>query len=180
MVNRVWHHLFGVGIVPTVDNFGRAGPTAEPSGTARLSGPAVCGRRLVAEAIDSRAGPVADLSNVEPSRCRPTSKIPATCCCTECGCGGLEGEAIRDAILAVSGRLDRRQFGPSVPVYLTADLQRARPAGQQRAAGRRRAAEPLPGRAAELSVADDVGLRFADSRRRPSGGGTCRTCRPRR
>jgi hypothetical protein len=31
----------------------------------------------------------------------------------------LEGEAIRDAMLAVSGRLDRRSFGPSVPVYLT-------------------------------------------------------------
>jgi hypothetical protein len=32
----------------------------------------------------------------------------------------LEGEAIRDAMLAVSGRLDAHLFGPSVPVYLTA------------------------------------------------------------
>src|SRR5262249_46091969 len=31
----------------------------------------------------------------------------------------LEGEAIRDAILAVSGRLDTRQYGRSVSVYLT-------------------------------------------------------------
>jgi hypothetical protein len=30
----------------------------------------------------------------------------------------LEGEAIRDAMLAVSGRLDERMFGPSVPVFL--------------------------------------------------------------
>src|SRR5262249_9606885 len=30
----------------------------------------------------------------------------------------LEGEAIRDAMLAVSGRLDGKLFGPPVPVYL--------------------------------------------------------------
>jgi hypothetical protein len=40
----------------------------------------------------------------------------------------LEGETIRDAILAVSGRLDRTQFGPSVPVHLTPFMQgRGRP-----------------------------------------------------
>jgi hypothetical protein len=32
----------------------------------------------------------------------------------------LEGEAIRDAMLALSGRLDRRMHGPSVLAYLTA------------------------------------------------------------
>jgi hypothetical protein len=31
----------------------------------------------------------------------------------------LEGEAIRDAMLAVSGRLDRKEGGPSVPVFMT-------------------------------------------------------------
>jgi Protein of unknown function (DUF1553) len=31
----------------------------------------------------------------------------------------LEGEAIRDAMLAVSGRLDRTLYGPPIPVYLT-------------------------------------------------------------
>jgi hypothetical protein len=31
----------------------------------------------------------------------------------------LEGEAIRDAILTVSGRLDSKLGGPSVPVYVT-------------------------------------------------------------
>src|SRR5438876_4876464 len=32
----------------------------------------------------------------------------------------LEAEAIRDAMLAVSGRLDKTPFGPSVPPHLTA------------------------------------------------------------
>jgi hypothetical protein len=40
----------------------------------------------------------------------------------------LEGEAIRDSILAVSGRLDAKLYGPSVPVYLTQFMQgRGRP-----------------------------------------------------
>jgi hypothetical protein len=41
----------------------------------------------------------------------------------------LEGEAIRDAILAVSGRLDRSLYGPTVPIQLTPFLEgRGRPA----------------------------------------------------
>jgi len=40
----------------------------------------------------------------------------------------LEGEAIRDAILAVSGRLQPRLYGPSVPVHLTPFMEgRGRP-----------------------------------------------------
>jgi hypothetical protein len=40
----------------------------------------------------------------------------------------LEAEAIRDAVLAVSGRLDRTLYGPSVPTHLTPFMQgRGRP-----------------------------------------------------
>src|SRR5262249_54545860 len=40
----------------------------------------------------------------------------------------LEGEAIRDSLLAVSGRLDRAPFGKSVPIHLTQFMQgRGRP-----------------------------------------------------
>jgi hypothetical protein len=40
----------------------------------------------------------------------------------------LEAEAIRDAMLAVSGRLDSAMYGPSVPVHLTEFMQgRGRP-----------------------------------------------------
>jgi hypothetical protein len=49
----------------------------------------------------------------------------------------LEGEAIRDAILAVSGRLDRTSFGPSVPVHITSFMQ---------GRGRPKASGPLDGR----------------------------------
>ncbi len=40
----------------------------------------------------------------------------------------LEAEAIRDSLLAVSGRLEPSMFGPSVPVHLTAFMEgRGRP-----------------------------------------------------
>jgi len=52
----------------------------------------------------------------------------------------LEGEVIRDAVLAVSGRLDPTMFGPSVPVHLNEFMDgRGRPAksGPPDGAGRR-------------------------------------------
>jgi hypothetical protein len=52
----------------------------------------------------------------------------------------LEAECVRDAMLAVSGRLDRAMFGASVPPHLTEFMQgRGRPAqsGPADGAGRR-------------------------------------------
>ena len=52
----------------------------------------------------------------------------------------LEAEALRDALLAVSGRLDRAMGGPGVPPYLTASMEgRGRPgqSGPLDGAGRR-------------------------------------------
>jgi hypothetical protein len=52
----------------------------------------------------------------------------------------LEAEAIRDAVLGVSGRLDLRMYGPSIPVHLTEFMQgRGRPetSGPLDGAGRR-------------------------------------------
>jgi len=52
----------------------------------------------------------------------------------------LEGEIIRDAILSLSGRLDDRMYGRSVPVHLTPFMEgRGRPAesGPVDGAGRR-------------------------------------------
>ena len=46
----------------------------------------------------------------------------------------LEAEAIRDSLLAVSGRLESSMYGPSVPVHLTASWKAAavRPFGPAR------------------------------------------------
>jgi len=52
----------------------------------------------------------------------------------------LQGEAIRDSILAISGRLDPTAFGPSVPIHVTSFMQgrgRPRESGPMDGNGRR-------------------------------------------
>jgi hypothetical protein len=139
-VNRVWHHLFGRGIVASVDNFGVLGeaPT-HPELLDYLADRFVQDgwsvKRLIRELVLSNtyrmsshpdaAAELADPQNLLMHRMRLRR---------------LEGEAIRDAMLAVSGRLDRTAYGPSVPVYLTPFLEgRGRPAksGPLDGAGRR-------------------------------------------
>ena len=139
MVNRLWHHLFGRGIVASTDNFGVLGerPT-HPELLDFLADDFVRRgwsiksmiRSLVlssAYQMDSRrdeGAEAADPQNLLLHRMRLRR---------------LEGEAIRDAILAVSGRLDNQPFGPPVPIYLTPFLDgRGRPtSGPLDGAGRR-------------------------------------------
>ncbi len=121
MVNRVWQHLFGRGLVPTPDNFGYLGerPT-HPELLDHLAWQFVHEdhwslkhliRRLVL--TDTFAmGSVAQSS--EAATVDPLNllwhRIPVR---------RLEGEAIRDSILAVSGRLNPAVGGPSIPIHLT-------------------------------------------------------------
>jgi len=128
MVNRVWHHLFGRGLVGPVDNFGVLGePPTHPDLLDFLADRFVRDgwslKRLVRDLVLSRtyrmstlgdpAAAAADPQNLHLHRARLRR---------------LEGEAIRDAMLNVSGRLDRTQFGPSVPIHLTPFLDgRGRP-----------------------------------------------------
>lgn len=125
-VNRTWHHLFGRGIVATVDNFGQMGdlpshpelldflasqfvaPTA-----GNLPGPPASPwslKSLVRLLATSRAFRLA----VQPSESARRLDAANTLV-SHARLRRLEGESIRDALMAVSGRLDRRRFGPSDP-----------------------------------------------------------------
>jgi hypothetical protein len=128
MVNRVWQHLMGRGIVPSSDNFGVLGQ--EPTHPELLDHLATqfmqdgwSIKRLIrsimlSDTYQQGSGVRGQESGVDPQNLlfhRQNIKR-------------LEGEAIRDSILAISGRLDRKQFGPSVPVHLTPFMQgRGRP-----------------------------------------------------
>ncbi|HEX5446550.1 MAG TPA: PSD1 and planctomycete cytochrome C domain-containing protein, partial [Pirellulales bacterium] len=129
IVNRVWQHLFGRGLVPTSDNFGVMGElpthpelldfltddfTRDGWSIKRLI------RRLVlTSTYQMSSQPSERAKEIDPRNLlwsyRPVRR--------------LEAEAIRDAVLAVSGRLDARLFGASVPTYLSELVEgRGRPA----------------------------------------------------
>eukprot|EP00913_Durusdinium_trenchii_P028327 g26555.t1 len=128
MVNRVWHHLFGRGIVASVDNFGVLGqkPT-HPELLDHLAGEFIrdgwsikrlIRRVMLSSVYQQSSSPQAEAVSADPQN-RLLHHMPVR---------RLESEAIRDAMLAISGRLDRTLFGPSVPVHLTRFMQgRGRP-----------------------------------------------------
>jgi hypothetical protein len=130
MVNRVWQHLFGRGIVPSVDNFGVLGQ--EPTHPELLDhlaqqfireGWSV--KRLIRTIVLSET-----YRQESGGRSQESAADPQNLLFHRQNLRRLEGEAIRDAILTISGRLDRTQFGPSVPVHLTPFMQgRGRPGG---------------------------------------------------
>jgi hypothetical protein len=130
MVNRVWHHLFGRGIVASVDNFGVLGerpthPELLDHLAGRFVGEGWSVKKLIRSLVLSSTYRMSGRSGGAGDRADPHNlllhRMPLR---------RLEGEAIRDAMLAVSGRLDERMYGPSVPAYLTAFQDgRGRPAG---------------------------------------------------
>jgi cytochrome c553 len=119
VVNRVWHHLFGRGLVASVDNFGVLGEApSHPELLDFLADEFVRDgwsvKRLIRSIVLSRAYQMASHADADPDRADPENRL-----LHRMNLRRLEGEAIRDALLAVSGRLDATMFGPPVPVYLT-------------------------------------------------------------
>ena len=140
MVNRIWHHVFGKGLVETVDNFGLQGKL--PSHPELLDYLAIkfvendwsikkMIRLMMTSDAFKRSTENHDVNlNKDPNNLYLAS-FPVR---------RLESEAIRDAILAVAGNLDKTMYGPPVKTHLTKFMQgRGRPSksGPLDGAGRR-------------------------------------------
>jgi hypothetical protein len=129
LVNRLWHHHFGAGIVRSVDDFGHQGerPTHPElldwlAAEFMRSGWSI--KHLHRLILLSRAYRM-------DSRCREPSGTldPRNELLHRMPIRRLEAEVVRDAMLAVSGRLDRRMFGRGPLPYLTPFMVgRGRPA----------------------------------------------------
>ena len=114
MVNRIWHHVFERGLVASTDDFGRNGsPPSHPELLDYLAAEYVqqgwSAKRmlrllLTSEAFrqSSAADPVARM------------KDPGNSLLHHYPVRRLEAEAVRDTLLAVSGRLDGQLYGPSI------------------------------------------------------------------
>ncbi len=105
LVNRVWHHLFGRGIVASTDNFGFLGdrPT-HPELLDYLADRFVREgwslKKLIRSLVLSSAYRMASRPDDSADRADPDNLL-----LHRMRMRRLEGEAIRDAMLVVSGRL---------------------------------------------------------------------------
>jgi len=113
-VNRVWYHLFGRGLVPTVDNFGTSGE--KPSHPELLDYLAVrfvksgwSHKALVREIVLSQAYRLSVQADESLRKADPENRLFA-----RANRRRVEAEVIRDAILTVSGQLDLNGGGPVV------------------------------------------------------------------
>jgi len=139
-VNRLWQHLFGRGLVTSADDFGVMGqPPTHPELLDYLatrfvndgwSTKRLLRLMLLSSTYQMASTPIETADGRDPEN-RLLHRMPVR---------RLEAEAIRDSILTISGRLDPKPYGPSVPVYLTAFMEgRGRPKveGSLDGAGRR-------------------------------------------
>jgi mono/diheme cytochrome c family protein len=112
MVNRLWHHHFGRGIVSTLNDFGfQADAPSHPELLEWLANDLVANgwklKRLHKLMVMSRTYGMSGAASPESLKADPDNKLwshrPKR---------RLEAEAIRDNWLAVSGTLDRKMYGP--------------------------------------------------------------------
>nr|WP_242631281.1 PSD1 and planctomycete cytochrome C domain-containing protein [Rubinisphaera italica] len=128
IVNRIWHHLLGRGIVPTTDDFGVLGQ--RPTHPELLDYLAVQFRndgqsikQMIRKIVLSRTYQMSSFAQAEALEKDPKNLLwhyrpPKR----------LEGEVIRDSLLAISGRLDETMYGQSIPIHLTSFMDgRGRP-----------------------------------------------------
>ena len=117
LVNRVWHHLFGAGLVRTVDDFGHLGdqpshPELLDALAARFVEEGWSVKKLIRHIVLSQTFQLASEPSEIAREMDPDNRL-----LQHYSARRLEAEAIRDAILATSGRLDATPFGPSVQPF---------------------------------------------------------------
>ena len=132
-VNRVWHHLFGRGLVSTTDDFGGLGTM--PSHPELLDHLATrfqsdwsiknLIRSIVTSSVYRRSSMATPETTTRMLTVDPQNELLAIAPIRR-----LQAEAIRDALLAVSGRLVDQVGGPPIATHLTPFMTgRGRPGG---------------------------------------------------
>lgn len=124
IVNRVWQHHFGQAIVRTVGDFGvRSEPPTHPELLEWLADDFVRSgwklkrlHQLIVLSAAYQQGSGGEAPAADPDN-RLLWKLPLR---------RLEGEILRDAILATSGSLNAKMYGPAVKLPIAAEAMLAR------------------------------------------------------
>jgi hypothetical protein len=113
-VNRVWKHLFGEGLVRTVDDFGIQGePPSHPEMLDRLASEFIASgwstKNLIRSLVLSRVYGLSSAETPALKRADPENRLLGRAPRKR-----LQAEPIRDAMLSVAGTLHRAMGGPVV------------------------------------------------------------------
>ena len=124
MVNRIWHHLFGRGIVASVDNFGKLGTTpTHPdlldylASDFRASGGSV--KQLVRRLVLSRAYRLSADATPELAAADPANQLLGRQQRRR-----LSAEEVRDSVLLLAGKLDSTPGTNTAAEYGGEDLDK--------------------------------------------------------
>ncbi|MBM3785651.1 MAG: DUF1553 domain-containing protein [Acidobacteria bacterium] len=115
MVNRIWHHHFGRGIVTTLDNFGKTGdPATHPELLDWLAVEFIekgwSLKKMHKLLMTSNAYQMSSEFATDGNLAKDAANLNWWRFKQQ----RLEGEVLRDNILSVSGALNTKQFGPAV------------------------------------------------------------------
>lgn len=118
MVNRLWQHHFGRGIVATSDNFGELGerpthPQLLDHLATRLMEADWSLKAIHRQMVLSQAYAQSTQASEEAQNRDPQNRLLAHMTAQR-----LEAEAVRDAVLFLAERLDTAFAGPSVPMHI--------------------------------------------------------------
>ena len=150
MVNRIWQHLLGNAIVSETENFGASGPS--PSNPALLDHLAVdfmdnnwSVKHIVRSIVNSRVYRLSSTFDKTRFEADPDNKFYA-----RANVRRLDAEAIRDAILAISGQIElarpkasliasfgTTQLGPNGPTVIPQAALALATGGDEKGAARR-------------------------------------------
>jgi cytochrome c553 len=105
MVNRVWHHLMGAGIVESCDDFGKTGePPANAALLDHLARRFIAGgwsvKQLIRDITDSRVYQLGTAHDAKAHELDPANRLN-----WRANRRRLDADALRDSLLAISGRL---------------------------------------------------------------------------
>ena len=119
MVNRVWKHHFGQGIVRSPDNFGKMGdrpthPKLLDYLASRFVESGWSVKALHRMVLSSNTYRMSNQVDPRAAQIDPQNKL-----LHHMPVRRLEGEAIRDSMLAVAGTLNRELYGPSIMPHIS-------------------------------------------------------------